>query len=168
LTALALGCTKPAEDDVVVAESPVAANALEDEASIEAKIVARKPVAPYPSATRVELHVQAETRTADGQSTWFPPRALTAEERKAVEATLSIPVYGDGSRTYSGCFIPHHFFRYFDAAGRQIGQIAVCFCCDGAAAAPRFAGEDEQLDADLAAIGPIIKGLGYRTDIDCH
>ena len=37
----------------------------------------------------------------------------------------------------SKCFIPHHAFVYYDASGKVVGQLSICFMCDRLRGAPK-------------------------------
>jgi hypothetical protein len=124
---------------------------------------------PYPNASEVRLFVETgyddegEPILASAKG-----RTLTEGERRAFEGTLRIEPAPD---EVTACFIPHHFFAYFDARGRKIGEIAVCFCCAGVSATPSGAislDSDEMLSADYAALETLVKGMDQPTQVACE
>lgn len=95
------------------------------------------PVHPFPEATEARLFVAtAMKENGDLIFKSKTDRVLTPEQRRQFEALLFVqtPVNlpeDDPYWSVTGCFDSHHFLRYYDASGRKIGEIAVCFCCDG-------------------------------------
>jgi hypothetical protein len=158
---LVLGCDRPSSDPVVrspaepVAEPPATAHF-------------RQVSDPYPDASEVRLFVHTgyddngEPILASAEG-----RRLTHAQRNAFERALRIepaPEFEDA------CFIPHHFFQYFDANGRKIGEVAVCFCCAGVSDDPRIEvslAPGETLGADYAALEELVQAMGERTDVEC-
>lgn len=141
----------------------------------EAVEISRTPVETYPSATEVRLFVQ-DGRDADGKGLYSDPdgRLLTPAERRAIESAIKTAHYGSGARSVAACFIPHHFFRYYDAQGRQVGEMAVCFCCAGIRASPSIplsegpsGTETSELTFDYTALKAAVEAMGVRTDIEC-
>ncbi len=106
--------------------------------------VRHESVRPFPEATKVRVFVESgyDEKTDRGiVEKDAVGRALTPEERRAFESQLSIqtPVNlspDDDFFMIAACFMPHHFVRYYDASKRQIGEIAICFCCSGVQMTP--------------------------------
>lgn len=142
-------------------------------------VTTSEPARPWPKATQVRLMVQDKGYGADGQPLFSNPagRVLTPAERARFEGALARvtvvkrPSADESAATATAaCFIPHHFFQYLDARGRQLGEVQVCFCCGGAQARPsrpiyRF--PDSYLQADMPAIKGFVAGLGLPTDVEC-
>lgn len=124
---------------------------------------------PFPSAKSVRLFVEAGY-AKDGSPIFSKPagRILTSGERADFEATLRMIKMPDD---LIGCFIPHHFFRYYDDRGKQVGEIEVCFCCSGVRATGAPALQEHptrMLSANYAAMEKLVHRLGEATDVDCH
>ena len=70
---------------------------------------------------------------------------------------------------YPACFIPHHFFRYYDAQGNELGELAVCYCCRqvrlNSWSYRRIEGEILQFDYE--AIEKMLAGMKVPTNINC-
>lgn len=138
------------------------------------RLVSRTPVKPYPQAVIARLFVQ-NGRGADGDLVYVLPdgRRLTNRERQAVEATLSLSSYTAASAD-AACFVPHHFVRYYDAAGVQVGEIAICFCCAGVRATPDITGpvaegaDYTRLDFDFEALKAVFQQMGVAIDFGCE
>ncbi|MBA2936404.1 hypothetical protein HZF05_20165 [Sphingomonas sp. CGMCC 1.13654] len=125
----------------------------------------------FPAATEARLFVDTGRTDAHFHPVLTPKdgHALTAGQRKILESAL---VWNDnyGKEDVAACFMPHHFFRYFDAQHRKVGEIAVCFCCggvevdkgDGTAIYP-----ETRLNAHYDRLKALIHGMGERTDIEC-
>ena len=130
------------------------------------------PVTPWPEAASVRLFVRGDY---DGGEDYVEAegRLLSAAQRKALEQTLKIVSYNRPPNSVAACFVPHHFIRYFDRRGQQIGEIAICLCCHGAQATPGVVGPvpkgvgHHYLDFDEPAFRRVITGLGLPTDINC-
>lgn len=56
----------------------------------------------------------------------------------------------------AACFYPHHAFAFYDAKGRMIGHISICFLC------LNYGGEPKEFADrwDLGAIAKIVEDLG--------
>jgi len=68
-----------------------------------------------------------------------------------------------------GCFIPHHFFRYYDKKGRQIGEMAVCYCCGGIEFSPaiKWLRPEEEWQFEFEGVEQMLKEMGVPTDVNC-
>ena len=134
------------------------------------------PVHPFAEAASVRLFIENGI-DKKGHSTFESKtgRLLSPEQRRAYESLLTIqtPVNlseDDPFFMVAGCFIPHHFFRYFDKAGRQIGEVAVCFCCSGVAFtdgnAPKLK-DDQRLSIDYTKLKALLNSWGAPTNVMC-
>ena len=102
-------------------------------------------------------------------------RELTKEERRVFEAAISKKIViqrpeSDGEVGYgAACFVPHHFFRYYDGNGNNVGEIEVCFCCEDANSNPQLidADKDMWVEYDVPAIKQFVKSLNLPTDVNC-
>lgn len=137
------------------------------------------PAHPYPDAKIVKLvirNMEFDPKTFDVIEHPDTVRVLSPTERATFENALHRvhligvpPPEGD----LAACFVPHHFFRYYSATGRQIGEIAVCFCCGGFLTTPALPygngrrGQGDQFIGDLRATESFVKGLGLPTNIMC-
>jgi hypothetical protein len=133
-------------------------------------------VHPFPEAASVRLFIENGIDKKSGQATFEsnPGRLLSPEQRRAFETLLSVqtPVNlspDDDFFLMTTCFIPHHFFRYFDKAGHQIGEIAVCFCCAGIEMNPSNLRlkQGERFDFDYGKLKSLVKSWGEPTDFEC-
>ena len=123
----------------------------------------------FSEASQVRL-VVGTSDGSDGMPVYAEPkgRVLSDAQRKAFEATLEIDPIPDA---LAACFIPHHFFRYYDSRGKELGQISVCFCCNGvqASGASGIAiGPDQWLSADYDKLEKFVKSLDLPTDVQCN
>lgn len=130
---------------------------------------ADKPISdPYPGAQEVRLFV--ETENEDHKRIYVRPagRTLTEGQRAEFESTLAIHTVSP-DELFAACFIPHHFFRYFDGAGKLVGEVQVCFCCAGVQSEGSNVqlGEDQMLAADFRKLKTLVASLGERTDVYC-
>ena len=138
------------------------------------RLVSSDNVSPYPEAVNVGLFVRAELEPGEVRFLQPDGRRLTSVERTAFENALVSETWTEG---YGGeeaaCFIPHHFFRYFDATGQQIGEVAVCLCCHGVEASPNLrlevveGGDYVKLEFDEASMRDLIEGMGLPVNINC-
>jgi hypothetical protein len=125
----------------------------------------------FPTATEVRLFVD----TGRNDSNLHPiltlanGRKLSVSQREKLENSL---VWNEnyGKELVAACFMPHHFFRYFDSKHRKLGEIAVCFCCggvevdkaDGTAIYP-----ETRLNAHYAQLKALVREMHEPTDIEC-
>ncbi len=137
------------------------------------ELVSSTPVKPYPEAVTVRLFV--ENDQPEGMMVEPQGRVLTPAQRAEFEASFA--KVSTRNRAVAGCFIPHHFLRYYDAGGHKVGEIAVCFCCSGAAASPElFKPEgggflhpyENHLSYDRARLKTLIESLGLPVDVWCR
>jgi hypothetical protein len=124
---------------------------------------------PFPTATEVRLFVDNEYK--GDKPSFSKPNGLklTKSQRENLESQLHVFVV-DPNEPVIGCFIPHHFFRYYDNGGAQIGELEVCFCCAGVrvSGAHNIAiGPNSDLGANYLGLEKLVASLGERTDIDC-
>lgn len=93
---------------------------------------------------------------------------LNADQRRRLESAISFrPV--DPSEEFAACFVPHHFFRYFDSSGNETGSVAICFCCGGAKLSsdgPGWGGKETD-EVDWDKISTIVTELGVPTNLGC-
>ena len=130
----------------------------------------RKIEDPVPNASEVRLFVEVDYDKNSGEPIFNKKNGvvLSATDRVRFEDTLRFVATPEAM---AACFIPHHFFRYFDNEGKQVGEVAVCFCCAGTASSgsdklkPR---PDEILDADLKALKNLVLRLGEPTQVLCQ
>lgn len=124
---------------------------------------------PFPSATRVRLYVEIKY-SKEGKPIWSRPagRALDRSQRAAFERALYLTTPADD--TTPACFIPHHFFRYYDKSGKQVGEVAVCFCCEGVQATGEANipdGSGQVLSARYDQVEDLVRAMGEPTDLLC-
>lgn len=123
---------------------------------------------PFPNATEVRLFVEVNYSDS-GQAILNNPNgvALSVPQRDEFENALSITAAPDDMYM---CFIPHHFFRYYAANGEEIGEVEVCFCCEGVTVSgsenlrPM---QGEIVGADYATIQRLVAAVGEPTDVFC-
>ncbi|MCB2044890.1 MAG: hypothetical protein H6915_01810 [Novosphingobium sp.] len=129
---------------------------------------------PFPDAAEVRLFVESgEYRNQEAVFTNPDGQSMTKEQRKVLENAISVKRI-EPDQAFAACFIPHHFFRYYDAVGKQLGEISVCFCCagvriDSSDRSAKFEiDEDHYLAADYAGLETLVKSMGEPTDIECE
>lgn len=123
---------------------------------------------PYPTASKVQLFVE-KGYTEKGEPILTKPsgKTLNAIQRAKFEKAMVLTM--PPTETV-GCFIPHHFFRYFDRSGKQVGEVAVCFCCGGVRASgegsfPAVGGQILSIDYDQ--VKDLVRELGEPTNVLC-
>ena len=136
--------------------------------------VFRRALVPPPEAASARLFVHVGDFN-DPDKEFIEPagRRLSEDQRKAFEDALTVVGYDRAPDAVAACFVPHHFLRYYDRAGQQVGEIAVCFCCDGVSAEPDMVGpvstgvEDVQIEFG-AKLRSVIEEMGLPTDVQCN
>lgn len=123
---------------------------------------------PFPNATETRLFVRIAYGKNDDQA-WSKPggRTLSAAQRSDFEAALRST---KPPEMIAACFVPHHFFRYYDQRGKQVGQIDVCFCCAGISASDAAnlrLPPGQILDADYAKLRTLVRSVGEPTEVLC-
>lgn len=137
-------------------------------ASIVQPFKDRRVTNPFPDAIEVRLFVEVDY-TNDNKPILSKRNGvrLNAAQRKAFEDSLKMiaaPEYE------AACFLPHHYFRYYDASGKEIGEVAVCFCCYGVGASGSKAldpPDGAMLSADYGKVKALVAALGEPTDVLC-
>jgi hypothetical protein len=121
----------------------------------------RKVEHPFPNASEVRLFVAVDYQKNGGEPIFSKENGLilSAADRVRFEDTLRFVATPE---EMAMCFVPHHFFRYFDNKGKQVGEVEVCFCCAGTAARG-----SEILDADMEALKDLVLELGEPTQVLC-
>lgn len=123
---------------------------------------------PFPEAAEVKLFVAMDFGSDGPIYKNTQGVRLSAKQRKKFEGALKIE---PAPESMDACFIPHHFFRYFSADGTQVGEVEVCFCCEGTLArGSQFleAPNGEILGADYPEVAKIVEVLGEPTQIGCE
>ena len=136
-------------------------------------ITRQEPLSVYPTAERVNLLIRDKYDEKRGEYSSNPIGVdLTNAQRTQLEDSFKKIVivrpagigYPVGSE--AACFIPHHFFRYYDATGMKIGEIKICFCCAGGSATPSLA-DDQGVFFDVDAIEQLVEEMKLPTDGNC-
>ncbi|CAN5844507.1 hypothetical protein BH11PSE1_BH11PSE1_00190 [soil metagenome] len=124
-------------------------------------VACEAPPAPlYPGTASAQLFV-----SNDAERRLEPGPKLSEDQLKRLKAALHAE---QPPEAYAACFVPHHFFRMYDASGRMIGEIAVCFCCQGVQAKPALPIPSEMdLSADYKALAALVQELGSTPRADC-
>ena len=118
------------------------------------------PAALYPGTASAQLFVRN-----DEQRRMDPAGKLSDGQLKRLTAAIhALPQADFGP----ACFVPHHFFRMHDAAGKMIGEIAVCFCCRGVHAKPILPfSESLEVGADYEALADLVREPGSTPKLNC-
>lgn len=136
----------------------------------------RRPMIIAPEAVEVRLFVEGRSQDNPARVAELMKDGdgilLTAKQRARLDR--SVFRYRMTRREFennaiAGYFIPHHFFRYYDTAGKQVGELAVCYCCRGVDVTPAgwSLGDDEEWEFDYAGIEQMLKEMNVPVDIDC-
>jgi hypothetical protein len=125
-------------------------------------------IAVYPEATTVRLYVAdwiaATTAGEKGRTEWRAYGLTDAQASRVWRALITIPP----PSAEAACFVPHHFFRFYDSIGRQVGELKVCFCCEHVQGTPMLqVASGQALSADYTALKAVVRELGASVDVDC-
>lgn len=133
-------------------------------------------VKPWPDATQVRVFVKDisyDEFERTGRNMSNPEGVLLSATQRAI-LDKSVHLYRMTPKELennwvAGCFIPHHFFRYYDAQGRQLGELAVCYCCRGIGFSPAFRslGTNEEWRFDFQAVKKMLDEMRIPTDVNC-
>ena len=134
------------------------------------------PVRPWPHASEVRLFVadlsyDEQKRTGNWTSRPEGIR-LTAAQRAIIDESVFLHRLTKqewSKRVYTACFVPHHFFRYYDRSGRQLGEIQICYCCQGIDTAPALRATDayDEWQFDFERVHKMLEGMNIPTNINC-
>jgi hypothetical protein len=133
-------------------------------ATVEA-ITRNEAISIYPEAVRVNLLIHDSPSDASRTD-------LTNEQRQKLESAITKRIVLRSGSVVEGanaCFIPHHFFRYYDKSAKQIGEIAICFCCDGGKAKPVLLdyNQKQSVSYDIKAIKQLVSDMRLPVDVGC-
>ena len=131
---------------------------------------------PWPEAAEVRVFVEDipfDESQRTGKNMSKPDGiALTKSQRATLDKAVHL--YRMTPKEYAnsamvGCFIPHHFFRYYDRSGRQLGELAVCYCCGGIEFSPAIKQlrPEEEWQFDFDGVEKMLKEIGVPTDVNC-
>ena len=133
-----------------------------------------EPIAIYPDAVRVNLLIKDLQPGQDGRERSSKPKGvdLTQVQRRRLEGSITKRIVirpASSDPGVDGCFIPHHFFRYYDSSNKQIGEIEICFCCEGGSANPVLVEptNEESTAYDIKKIKSLVKELKLPIDVNC-
>lgn len=125
----------------------------------------------FPTATKLRLFVEVGNDDKTGEPIFTKADGLLLTKVQRTEFESYLRIHTDSpDEAIAACFIPHHFFRYFDKAGKVVGEIQVCFCCTGVeeqGASNIKMAHNQRLIVDFNKLGAFIRSLGERTDIQC-
>lgn len=127
----------------------------------------RESVHPFPNATEVRLFVETDYRDGKPVYTNSVGLILNPDQRSRFEAMIHIHKAPDEQ---AACFVPHHFFRYYNRLGKQVGEVAVCFCCEGVGVegdAGFFVLPGQEITADYDLLRDFVSSLGEPTNVQC-
>jgi len=139
--------------------------------SVPQRVIADIPANPWPEAASVRIFAQKPMETG-GEMVREEGQLLTVEERRSLEEHIRLISYNRGPESVAACFIPHHFLRYYDRSGKEIGELSICFCCKGIQDAPhtppaKAAGAGYSEMTFNEGLEPAVAALGYDTRVDC-
>jgi hypothetical protein len=128
----------------------------------------------FPAATRANLLIKNSTLTGPERLTNPNGVDLTVLQRGefqgAIKKRVTVRPAGKDHpiASGSGCFIPHHFFRYYDASGKKVGEIEICFCCEGGSAIPSLTPRNDESEVfDIERIKALVKSMNLPTEVGC-
>lgn len=125
---------------------------------------------PFPAASEVRLFVETSVGR-NGTPIFHLPRGkvLNSVQRTQLESLFKIHKrLPEELSTF--CFIPHHFFRYYNRNDEVVGELQVCFCCAGIQQSGKSnirLKEGQKLHADFKGLGAFVRSLGEPTDVQC-
>ncbi|MEM6857826.1 MAG: hypothetical protein AAF559_08135 [Pseudomonadota bacterium] len=92
----------------------------------------------------------------------------TLSDGQRAELGASFTIMSDrGVGEAASCFIPQHFFRYIDADGAHLGDVAVCFSCGGNEVSPSpNLPNGSWIQEDIERIEALVKTMGHPTEIE--
>ncbi|MBK6412537.1 hypothetical protein [Sphingopyxis sp.] len=131
---------------------------------------------PWPEAAEVRVFVEDipfDEFERTGKNMSKPDGIVLTKSQRAV-LDKAVHLYRMTPKEYEnnavvGCFIPHHFFRYYDKKGRQIGEMAVCYCCGGIEFSPaiKWLRPEEEWQFEFEGVEQMLKEMGVPTDVNC-
>lgn len=133
-------------------------------------------IRPWPEAIEVRLFVEDlsyDERERIGATMSNPKGVMLNRDQRATldnSVTLYRMTHEEYENSaYAACFIPHHFFRYYDSNGKQLGELAVCYCCGGIRLRPalREIRRDEEWQFDYEAVKTMLEGMNIPTNVHC-
>jgi hypothetical protein len=119
----------------------------------------------FPEAAYAQIYVDADDKD---QTIKAGPR-LNGQQRSRLQSAIYIETIGPDA-TMDACYIPHHWFRYFDAKGNRIGEVAVCFCCSQIRIDPqpyRAYFPNKIMSGNYRKLEGLVRELGQSTNIGC-
>lgn len=133
-------------------------------------------VHPWPEAAEVRVFVEDipfDEFERTGKNMSKPDGIVLTKSQRAV-LDNAVHLYRMTPKEYKnnaviGCFIPHHFFRYYDRKGRQIGEMAVCYCCGGIEFSPAIKRlrPEEEWQFDFEGVERMLQEIGVPTNVNC-
>lgn len=139
---------------------------------VEPKLLKTEKLRLWPEAASVRLFVEDipyDEIGPNGNGMSNPAGVkLTKTQQALVSNAMTRKTYTD-ERAIVGCFIPHHFFRFYDVGGKQIGELQVCYCCGGVALRPaRYGLADKQYwGFDYDGVAKMMAEMGISSQVQC-
>lgn len=93
---------------------------------------------------------------------------LTKTQQSLVSNAVTRKTYTDYPAV-AACFIPHHFFRFYDARGRQLGELQVCYCCGGIRlnGSPHGLANKQVWGFDYDGVKEMMAKMGISSEVQC-
>jgi hypothetical protein len=93
---------------------------------------------------------------------------LTKAQQVLVTNAVRRETYSDYP-AMAGCFVPHHFFRFYDARGRQLGELEVCYCCGGIQlnSSPHDLADRQLWGFDYDGVAKMMAEMGISSKVQC-
>jgi hypothetical protein len=125
----------------------------------------------FPTATEVRLFVDTGRTDSKHHSILSPETGipLTKSQRDELEKSL-VWNQNFGKDDVAACFLPHHFFGYFDKNHRRLGTVSVCFCCGGVEVIRgdgKLIYDEDRLSINLSQVKALVSSMHEPTDIAC-
>ncbi len=149
------------------------ASQSESDGYVEPKLLKSEKLRLWPEAASVRLFVEDipyDEIGPNGNGMSNPAGVLlTKAQQKFVSNAMTRDTYSD-YRAVVACFIPHHFFRFYDVGGKQIGELQVCYCCGGVSLAQaKYSLADKQVwGFDYEGVAKMMAEMGISSKVQCE
>lgn len=148
------------------------ASQAESDVYVEPKLLKSEKLRLWPEAASVRLFfedIPYDEIGPNGIGMSNPAGTLLTKAQQAIVSNAARRETYSEYPAMAACFVPHHFFRFYDARGRQVGELEVCYCCAGIrlVSSPYRLADRQLWGFDYDGVAKMMADMGISSKVQC-